>query len=156
MRRQRRAEEGFEFQTVQLRMTDSLMLNEHLKRAAHTIRLQEMNCGPKLLALRLQFPDHLFNSEPHKKTHLVREPCHAESLLFTDGSQARKIHMGRHILFTDPHERIVVGQLLKIAEERAVLPLDPIEVLCRMAINDGHDKSTIDPLRDLFHPIHSL
>src|SRR6266852_1782799 len=92
-RRQRRAEAGFEFQAVQFRMANSLVLNEHLKRAAHTIRLQEMNRGAKLRALRLQFPDHLFNAEPHQKTHLVREPRHVESLLLTDSGQARKIHM---------------------------------------------------------------
>src|SRR5262245_7420860 len=149
MRRQRRAEEGFEFQAVQLRMTDSLVLNEHLKRAAHTIRSQEMNRGLTLSALWLQFPDHLFSPEPHEKTHLVGESRYMESLLLTDGGQARKIHVRSHILLADPHERIFIGHLLKVAEERAVFPLRPMEILRCMAIIDGHHESTIDSLRHL-------
>ena len=115
-----------------------------------------MNCGAKLRALRLQSPDHLFNSEPHQKTHLVREPCHVESVLLTDSCQARKIYVRSHILLADTDEWILVRLLLEVAKERAVLPLKPIEVLRRMAVIDRQNKSTLHPPSNLLHPVDSL
>jgi hypothetical protein len=152
--RQCRTEEGFEFQAVQLRTADTLVLNEHLERAAHAIRLQEMNGCAEPGAFRVQSPDHLFNTEPHQKTHLVREPRHVESVLLTDGSQAREIYVGSHILLTDTHEWIVVRSLLEVAKERAILPLRPVEVLRCMAVIDRQDKPTVYSSSNLLHPVH--
>src|SRR5262245_52326968 len=115
-----------------------------------------MNRGEKLRTLRLQFSDHLFNAKPHEKTHLVREPCHVESLRLTNRSQTRKIYMGSHILLADTNEWIVVRLLLEIAKERAVLPIRPIEILRRMAVIDRQNKSTIHPPSDLLYPVHRL
>ena len=155
-RRQRRAEEGFELQAVEVRSLDPSMLHQDLKGSSHPVRLEEMDGRAKLRALLIKLADHVFHPKPHEKTHLIGKACHAQAGDCSDGRQTSEVHMGGHVLLTDTHIGRVAGQLLIVAKECSVLPIRSVQILRRMPIIDGHHKSAIDPLRHLVHPFQGL
>jgi len=122
----------FEFQTVQFRTTHSLVLNEHLKRAAHAIGFSGDGSRCETPGSPASIPrSSLSTPSPIRKLIWFVNPSRGVLASHRQKPGSKNLR-GRHILLADANEWIFVRPLLEVAKERAVLPLRPIEILRRM------------------------
>ena len=64
-----------ERQSIEFRALHSSVLDQNLEGAAHPFGFQEVDGRIELRALWFEPADHLFDTQPHQETHLIRKTC---------------------------------------------------------------------------------
>src|SRR6185295_7710565 len=80
-------------QSVDFRGGNSLVLDENLECAAHSIRTQQLNHALEVARTRLQLLNGRLSTKADEKTHLVRVPREVKAVFLPHGSEDAEIHM---------------------------------------------------------------
>src|SRR5574341_684815 len=153
LQRERRTEKRSDRQTIKRRLLEPLMLHEYLERPAHAVWLQKMDRRTELRALRFQLRDQVLDAESHEKTHLIGKAGDREAGVLSRCGEARKVHMGGHVLQADTLKRIVRSHLVVVAQEGSAWTIRTIQVLGGMAIVNRQDDPAMQRLCHLRHPL---